>query len=91
MSATRSRRLNIRATPRQEKLIRLGAEQQGMNMSSFILESACRQAEQSLAERRQFAIGPRQWTRFVQVLNRRPQEKPGLRELFSQPSVLDRE
>jgi uncharacterized protein (DUF1778 family) len=89
-SPARSRRLNLRATPRQQKLIRLGAEQRGMNVSHFILESACLQAEQSLADRSRFAVGARQWNRFVQALNRPPQEKKGLRRLLSQPTVLDR-
>ena len=29
-----------------------------------------------------------QWNRFVELLDRPPQEKPGLEKLFSKPSVF---
>ena len=49
--ARKLKRLNIRATERQEKLIRTGAETRGVSVTDFILESACLQAEHILADR----------------------------------------
>ena len=49
----RTRRLNVRATARQERLIRTGAETIGVSVTDFILESACLQAEQTLADKRE--------------------------------------
>ena len=36
----RTRRINLRATDRQEKLIRTGAETTGVSVTDFILDSA---------------------------------------------------
>jgi uncharacterized protein (DUF1778 family) len=50
-----TRRLNPRATDRQEKHFRTGAEASGVSMTDFILASACLQAEHILADKRAFA------------------------------------
>ena len=86
----RTRRLNIRATERQENLIRTGAETRGVSITDFILESACLQAEQVLAERRDFVASPKQWRAFLDALDKPPRVKPELAELFSKPGVLER-
>jgi uncharacterized protein (DUF1778 family) len=80
----RSRRLNIRATEHQEKLIRAGASTKGVTVTNFILESACLQAEQAIAERREFVVSPRQWEAFVEALDRPAEVKPGLKRLFEE-------
>ena len=85
----RTKRLNIRATSKQERLIRLGAEQRGVTITDFILESACQYAEHALADRRVFEIGQKDWEAFMQALEKPPQEKPGLRKLMSSPSILE--
>lgn len=79
----RTRRLNLRATERQEKLIRTGAETTGVSVTDFILESACLQAEHVLAGRRDFVASSRQWQAFVEALERPARAKPGLARLFS--------
>jgi uncharacterized protein (DUF1778 family) len=79
----RTRRLNLRATDRQEKLIRTGAETTGVSVTDFILESACMQAEHVLADKREFAASPKQWKAFITALDRPAQIKPGLARLFS--------
>ena len=85
----RSRRLNFRATSWQERLIRLGAQQRGVNVTNFILESACLQAEQTLADKRTFELASKNWKKFIQQLEAPPQKKPALRKLFSEPSALE--
>lgn len=82
-SNTRVRRLNIRATPRQEKLIRTGAATQGVSVTDFILESACLQAEHVLADRQHFIVSSKQWHAFVEALDRPARVKPELARLFS--------
>ena len=87
----RTRRINIRATPRQERLIRMGAEQRGITVTDFIVESACLQAEHELANKRSFELAAKDWERFVALLERGPQDKPELRKLMTEPSILDRD
>jgi uncharacterized protein (DUF1778 family) len=86
----RSRRLNLRATARQEKLIRTGAQTRGVSITDFILESACLQAEHLLADRREFLAAPAQWQAFMAVLDRPPRVKPALAALFAEPTALRR-
>jgi len=86
---SRTRRINLRTTARQERLIRSGAEQRGTTLTDFIIESACLQAEHALADRNNFTLSPKDWARFVELLERPVQEKPQLRKLMSNPSVLE--
>jgi uncharacterized protein (DUF1778 family) len=79
----RSRRINLRATNHQEKLIRTGAETTGVSLTDFILESACLQAEHVLADKRGFAASPKQWKAFIEALDRPARVKPELARLFS--------
>jgi uncharacterized protein (DUF1778 family) len=79
----RTRRINLRATNRQEKLIRTGAETTGVSVTDFILDSACLQAEHVLADKREFAASPKQWKAFVEALDRPARVKPELARLFS--------
>lgn len=80
---TRARRINLRATHSQERLIRTGADFSGVTMTEFILKSACLQAEHVLADRRDFAVSPKQWQAFLDILDRPARAKPELARLFS--------
>ena len=82
----RTRRINLRATDRQEKLIRTGAETSGLSLTDFILDSACLQAEHVLADKREFIASPKQWKAFVEALDRPARVKPELVRLFSETS-----
>jgi uncharacterized protein (DUF1778 family) len=86
----RTRRINLRATDRQEKLIRTGAETSGISLTDFILESACLQAEQVLADKREFVASPAQWKAFTEALDRPAQIKPELARLFSEIGARER-
>src|SRR5205809_8061793 len=88
--AIRAKRINLRATDRQEKLIRTGAEMTGLSVTDFILDSACLQAEHVLADKREFVVSPKQWKVFVEALDRPAQTKPELARLFSKTAVLGR-
>ena len=87
---TRTRRINLRATDRQERLIRTGAETTGISVTDFILDSACLQAEHVLADKREFIGSPKQWKVFVEALDRPAQIKPELARLFSETGVHER-
>jgi uncharacterized protein (DUF1778 family) len=84
----RTRRLNVRATERQERLIRTGAQTRGISVTDFILESARLQAVHALADKRQFIVCPKQWQAFLEALDRPARVNPKLAQLFSNPVVL---
>ena len=79
----RTRRINLRATDRQERLIRTGAQVTGVSMTDFILKSACLHAEHLLADHRDFVATPEQWAVFMERLDRPARVKPELVRLFS--------
>lgn len=69
---TRSRRIDLRASAPQETLIRAGAKVRGVNVTDFILESACTRAEQIIADQTTFTLSPRQLKAFTEALDRPP-------------------
>jgi uncharacterized protein (DUF1778 family) len=85
----RSERFNVRASHREARLIRLGAEHRGVNITNFILESACVRAEQEIADARSFELSSKNWEKFCDALDRPAQLKPGLKKLFSESTVLE--
>lgn len=85
----RTERFNVRLSEREARLIRLGAEQRGVNITNFILESACVRAEQEIADARHFQLSPKDWQRFSQALDRPVKLKPRLKKLFAESTVLD--
>ena len=86
---TRIKRFNLRATSRQERLIKVAAERQGLNVTDFILESACEKAEQTLSDQTRFVLNDKQWKLFMEALDRPPQVIPPIRKLFAEPSVAE--
>ena len=86
----RSRRFQIRATPAEETLIKVAAGRQGVNITEFIMRSACEKAEQALSDQTRFVLGEKQWKAFMAALDRPPKDKPRLRRLFTEPHVAKR-
>jgi uncharacterized protein (DUF1778 family) len=88
---TRSRRINLRASAPQETLIRAGAKVRGVNMTDFILESACTRAQQVIADQTSFTLSPKQWKAFTEALDRPPMlyPKPRLQKLLSEKTALE--
>jgi uncharacterized protein (DUF1778 family) len=87
----RTRRINLRATDRQARLIRTGATASGVSVTEFILDSACLQAEHLLADKREFVASGAEWQAFVRALDRPARVKPELARLFSEAGAARRE
>src|SRR5215831_19053177 len=87
--SSKDRRINLRATSVQESLIRAAADQRGISMTDFILESACRRAEEAIADQVHFMLSAKQWKDFNEALERPARVKPRLRRLLGEPSILE--
>ena len=90
---TASRRdvtINIRAWQRQRDLIDEAAAVLGKNRSDFMLETACREAESILLDRRMFVLDEATWERFTALLDAPPRDLPQLRKLLSTPAPWER-
>lgn len=90
-SAAKSQRINFRASPNEERLIRLGAQKRGEKVTRFIVESACSAAEMALADQKYFELPPAQFARFTEALDRPAKAIPALQKLFSERSAIERD
>jgi uncharacterized protein (DUF1778 family) len=86
----KDRRFQLRASSREEKLIKVAAERQGVNVTDFILRAAREKAEETLADQTKFVLQEEQWKEFMKALDRPSREKPRLRKLFAESHVAKR-
>ena len=86
----RDRRFQLRATATEESLIKVAAERQGVNVTDFIMRSACEKAEQALSDQTRFVLDEKQWKAFMAALDRPAKYKPRLRRLFAERHVAKR-
>jgi uncharacterized protein (DUF1778 family) len=75
--------INIRAKRTQRDLIDQAAEMLGKTRSDFMLETACREAEELLLDQRIFHLDAERFKQFQALLDTPPTANPKLRELMS--------
>lgn len=81
-------RWDFRVDPETDRLVRQAAETAERTLTDFVVDAAVVEAERLLADRSEFVLDAEQWERFVALLDRPPQDNPGLAKLFSDPSVF---
>lgn len=86
-STARTARLGLRATPEQEAVLRRAAEVAHKSLTDFILDAACRAAEQALLDQRLFMVSGSQYQAILDLLDRPESDSPGLADLFSRRPV----
>jgi len=91
VTASRTARLGLRATPEQEAMLRRASEAAHKSLTDFILDSACRTAEQILLDQRLFMVSNDQAQALLDLLDRPEQFNEGLHELFSRKTPWNAE
>ncbi len=81
-------RWDFRVAAETDRLVRQAAASADRTLTDFVVDAAVIEAERLLADRTHFVLEPDQWNEFVELLDRSPQDNPGLEKLFSQPSVF---
>lgn len=81
-------RWEFRVEAQADEFVRRAAEVSHRTLTDFVVEAAVVEADRVLGDRTHFVVEDEQWTRFVEVLDRPPQENPGLTKLFAKPSVF---
>jgi uncharacterized protein (DUF1778 family) len=79
----KDRRFQLRATAREETLIKVAVKQRGLSMAEFILSAAREKAEESLTDRTKLVLDEKQWKQFMEALDRPVREKTRLKKLFT--------
>lgn len=85
----RSEKLDLRLSPADKQKLIAAAEAEERTLSDFVLRSALDRANDTLPDRRYFGLSEEQWTAFMEALDAPPRDLPGVRRLFSKPSVLE--
>ena len=81
-------RWDFRVAPETDRLVRQAAASADRTLTDFVVDAATIEAERLLADRTHFILGAEQWNEFVELLDRPPQDNPGLEKLFAGPSVF---
>lgn len=89
-TTARGETINLRASQRQKVLIDRAAEALGRSRSDFMLETACREAETVLLDRRYFALSEDAFKRFRAMLDKPPTSNPKLRRLLQTMAPWER-
>jgi uncharacterized protein (DUF1778 family) len=89
-SVRKATRLNLRASAQQDALIRQAAESVGRSVTEFVLDSACTSAEHVLADRNRFVLDDETWKHFMAALDRPVTDRPRLKRLLSEASIIER-
>jgi len=79
----RTAAITIRASSQQRDLIDRAARLLGKNRSEFMLDVACREAQDTLLDQRFFVLDPEAYDRFVEMLDNPPPPTDALRELLN--------
>ena len=80
---TRDININIRVKRTQRDLIDQAAELLGKSRSDFMLETACREAEDVLLDQRLFTLDVETFKKFQSMLDEPPSENPKLSKLMA--------
>jgi uncharacterized protein (DUF1778 family) len=78
----RDENINLRASQSQKALIDRAADALGRNRSDFMLETACREAEAVLLDRRYFSLPSQEFKRFAAMLDKSQASNVKLRRLL---------
>ena len=90
LDKARCENISLRVSPEQKSLIDRAARALGRNRSDFMLESACREAESVLLDRRYFGLPDETFKRFTAMLDKPPASNPRLARLLKTKTPWDR-
>lgn len=88
-TARRSEKLDLRLTAEAKRTLSAAAAAAQRSVSEFVLESALERAEETLPDRRHFALKEERWKAFVDALDAPTRPLPQLKRLLRQRSVFE--
>ena len=84
----RTEKLDLRLSKSAKQTLQAAATAARKSVSEFVLETALREAEERLADRRVFTLDAKKWDAFVAALDAPPRRHARLERLFREPSVF---
>lgn len=86
---SRTEKLDLRLSKSAKQTLQAAAAAARKSVSEFVLDTALREAEERLADRRVFILDAKQWEDFIAALDAPTRRHPRLERLFKEPSVFD--
>ena len=84
----RSRRINMRVSDQQERILRAAAELSGETLTGFVLSVATQRAQDVVERSQRIEVGAEAFERFVAALDGPAADMPTLRRHASKPSQI---
>lgn len=85
-----SQTISLRVPRQRRELIDRAARASGKSRTEFILDSATREAQDALLDRRIFQLDAAQYAAFEQALDAAPRPSPALRKLLAAKAPWER-
>jgi uncharacterized protein (DUF1778 family) len=82
--------IQIRASAETKAILTRAAKLRGQKLSEFMLDSARRQAEDTLLDQRVFFLSPKAHEDFLAMLDEPAKDVPELRARLTRPPAWDR-
>lgn len=81
-------RMEVRVSREEKNVLAQAACVRHLDTGEFVRQAAVLAAEATLAEASVLRLNPEEWDAFHARLDEKPRDLPGLRALFSRPSVF---
>ncbi|MDQ6804327.1 MAG: DUF1778 domain-containing protein [Actinomycetota bacterium] len=88
VDSSRQRRINMRVTERQERILRAAAELSGETLTGFVLSVATERAEDVVARSQRIDVSVEAFERFVAAVDAPPEEMPTTQRYASKQSQI---
>jgi uncharacterized protein (DUF1778 family) len=88
IESSRPRRLNMRVSERQERVLRAAADLSGETLTGFVLGAATERAEEVLDRAQRIELGREAFTRFIEAIDRPAEEMPTLARYAREPGPI---
>jgi uncharacterized protein (DUF1778 family) len=85
----KTEKLDLRLTPTAKRTLHAAARAARRSVSDFVLESALKQADETLADRRHFGLDGESWAAFMTALDAPTRRPARLVRLLSEPSIFE--
>ena len=87
---TRSERIDLRMTPAAKRTLQHAAAVTNKTLTEFLLDTGLNAALDTLADRRVFQLGEKQWDEFMKALSTPPKNNPRLRKLLDRKPTWEK-
>lgn len=88
IESSRPRRLNMRVSERQERVLRAAADLSGETLTGFVLGAATERAEEILDRAQRIELGREAFTQFVEAIDGPAEEMPTLARYAREPGPI---